>query len=136
MQEQEFLQELKEIDLLQQALAILEWDSQTGMPDSSNDYRSEVTSYLYGQYFEKKVGPKIAEAITYFDNHPEELSEVGAAAFQVVKEEYELNHAVPNELMTEYSRATSKAHSAWQKSRAQKDFKLFRDALAENIRLT
>lgn len=58
MQEQEFLQELKEIDLLQQALAILEWDSQTGMPDSANDYRSEVTSYLYGQYFEKKLDQK------------------------------------------------------------------------------
>ncbi len=135
MKEQEFLQELKEIDLLQQTLAMLEWDAQTGMPDQATDYRSEVSSYLYGKYFEKKVGPKISEAITYFEAHPDELSEVGTAAFQLVKKEYELNHAVPNELMTEYSRATSKAHSAWQNARAQQDFSLFRDALAENIRL-
>ncbi|KAF1301482.1 carboxypeptidase M32 [Enterococcus saccharolyticus] len=136
MKEQTFLQELKEIDLLQQSLAILEWDSQTGMPDQASDYRSEVTSYLYGKYFEKKVGPVISEAITYFDVHPEELSEVGTAAFRLVKEEYELNHAVPNELMTAYSKATSKAHSAWQNAREKNDFSIFRDALAENIRLT
>lgn len=136
MKEQEFLQELKEIDLLQQTLAILDWDSQTGMADKASDYRGEVTSYLYGQYFEKKVGPKISEALTYFGEHPDELSEVGTVALQLVKEEYELNHSVPNELMRAYSKATSTAHSAWQNARAKKDFQIFRDALAENIRLT
>ena len=33
MKEQEFLKELKEIDLLQQAMGILGWDNQTGMPE-------------------------------------------------------------------------------------------------------
>lgn len=136
MKEQEFLQELKEIDLLQQAYSILEWDSQTGMPEEASDYRGEVSSYLYGKYFEKKVGPTITEAISYFNEHPEELSKVGEAAFKLVKEEYELNHAVPNDLMTEYSRATSTAHNAWQKARSSRNFDVFKEALSENIRLT
>lgn len=136
MKEQDFLNELKEIDLLQQALAILDWDAQTGMPDKASDYRSETVGYLYGKYFEKKVGPKISEALTYFGAHPEELSEVGAVALQLTKEEYELNHAVPNELMTEYSKATSLAQSAWQNAREKNNFSVYRDALAENIRLT
>lgn len=50
MKEQEFLKELKELDLLSQAMGILGWDTQTGMPEKASEYRSEVDSYLYGLY--------------------------------------------------------------------------------------
>ena len=136
MKEQEFLKELKELDLLSQAMGILGWDTQTGMPEKASEYRSEVDSYLYGLYFEKKVGPTIQEAITYFGQHPDELSEVGQAAYQLVKEEYELQKNVPNELAIAASAATSRAHTAWTQARKAKDFSLFKEALAENIRLT
>ncbi|GBD61862.1 carboxypeptidase M32 [Tetragenococcus halophilus] len=136
MKEQEFLTELKEMDMLQQALAILEWDAQTGMPAEASNARAEVSSYLYGKYFSKKIGPKMSEAIEYFSQHPEKLSEVGKAALTLVKEEYEREQAVPNELMVEYSKATANAHHAWQKARQAKDFSLFYDALKNNIRLT
>lgn len=136
MKEQEFLQELKEINLFQQALAILGWDTQTGMPEKASDDRGEVESYLYGLAFEKEVGPKIKEALTYFENRQDELSEVGQAAYRVVKEQYDLNHAIPKEKMEALSGALSKAHGSWQKSRASKNFADFRDALETNIRLT
>lgn len=136
MNEATFLKELKELDMLQQTLAILEWDSQTGMPEEGSEYRGETTGYLAGLYFEKKIGATIKEAITYFEDKPEELSEVGQVALGLVKEEYELNHAVPNELMVAYSAATSKAHGAWQKARKENDYAYFKEALAENIRLT
>ena len=70
MNEKEFLQEVKEINLLQQALGILDWDTQTGMPEKDSAYRSEVDSYLYSIYFSKKIGPKFKEAIRYFSEHP------------------------------------------------------------------
>ncbi|OTN76507.1 hypothetical protein A5886_001584 [Enterococcus sp. 8G7_MSG3316] len=136
MNEQTFLKELKEIDLLRQAMGILEWDNQTGMPEAASEYRSEVDSYLYGLYFEKKIGAPIKEAIEYFGTHPEELSEVGQAAYTLVKEEYELQKDVPQSLAIEASAATSRAHTAWLKARKEKDFGLFKEALSENIRLT
>lgn len=136
MKEAEFLAELKELDLLKQSLAILDWDSQTGMPEAAQDYRSEVDSYLSGLYFEKATGPKIDEALNYFKDRQEELSEVGQAAYRVVKREYELNQAVPKEVMAAYAQAVSKAHGAWVKARQAKNFDLFKGALAENIRLT
>lgn len=136
MEEAKFLQELKEMNLLQQALAILDWDSHTGMPENADTYRSEVDSYLYGLYFEKKVGPVVKEALEYFGKHPEELSEVGVAAYQLVKEDYELEKNVPNELMKEYTAATSRANAAWVKARKEKNFDFFKEALSENIRLT
>ncbi|EPH95493.1 carboxypeptidase Taq metallopeptidase [Enterococcus faecalis 13-SD-W-01] len=136
MKEKDFLQELKEINLLQQAMGILEWDTQTGMPEKAAEYKSVVDSYLYGLYFEKKVGPKIKEAIDYFSEHPEELSEVGQKALEKVKEDYELEHKVPKELMTEYSETVSLAHGQWQHARKTKDFADFKEALAKNIALT
>ena len=50
MNEKEFLKELKEINFLQQALGILDWDIQTGMPEKASKERSEVNGYLYSLY--------------------------------------------------------------------------------------
>lgn len=136
MNEKEFLQEVKEINLLQQALGILDWDTQTGMPEKASDYRSEVDSYLHSIYFSKKIGPKIEEAIHYFSEHPDELSETGTAVFQKVKEDFELEHRVPQELMKEYTAAVSSAHGQWQKARETEQFTDFQEALHRNIELT
>ena len=136
MKEKEFLQEVKEINLLQQALGILDWDTQTGMPEKASAYRSEVDSYLYSIYFSKKIGPKIKEAIRYFSEHPEELSEVGTAVFAKVKEEYDLEHRVPEDLMRKYTAAVSSAHGQWQKARETQQFSDFQHALNQNIELT
>ena len=136
MKEKELLQELKEINLLQQALGILYWDIQTGMPEKASNERSEVNSYLYSIYFSKKIGPKIKEAIHYFSEHPDELSETGKVIFEKVKEDYELEYKVPEELMTALTAATSSAQVQWQKSRESKKFTDFQPALTKNIELT
>ena len=136
MKEKELLQELKEINLLQQALGILDWDIQTGMPEKASNERSEVNSYLYSIYFSKKIGPKIKEAIHYFSEHPTELSETGKVIFEKVKEDYELEYKVPEKLMTALTAATSNAQVQWQKSRETKKFTDFQPALTKNIELT
>lgn len=122
MKEQEFLQEVKEIQLLQQALGLLEWDSQTGMPEASSEFRGEAAGYLYGMAFERSVGPKIQEALAYFDTHSGELSEVGLSVYKEVKKEYELNHSIPAERMQAYNTALTNAHTAWLQARKSKDF--------------
>lgn len=136
MNEQDFMDELKEIDLLRQALAILEWDMQTGMPQKAGSARGDVMGYLTKLSFEKEVSPKIKAFIDYFSSHAEELSEVGKAAFAKVKEEYERTHAVPAGRMQAYSKAVSMADSAWQQGREAQDFNLFKEALETNIRFT
>ncbi|MEI5992689.1 carboxypeptidase M32 [Candidatus Enterococcus mansonii] len=122
MKEQEFLQEIKEIELLNEALGLLEWDSQTGMPEASSSFRGEVVGYLSGMSFERSVGSKIQEALNYFDTHTEELSEVGLAVYTKVKENYELNQSIPPERMQAYTTALTNAHNAWLQARKAKDF--------------
>ena len=123
MKEQEFLQEVKEIELLNEALGLLEWDSQTGMPETSSSFRGEVVGYLSGMAFERSVGTKIKDAIAYFDIHTEELTETGTEVYKKVKEDYELNHSIPAERMQAYNTALTNAHAAWLKARKAKDFK-------------
>ncbi|MBO0472590.1 carboxypeptidase M32 [Enterococcus ureasiticus] len=122
MKEQEFLQEIREIELINQALGLLEWDSQTGMPEASSEFRGEAVGYLSGMSFERSVGPKVQEALAYFDTHSDELSEVGLAIYKKIKEEYELNHSIPAERMQAYNTALTNAHTAWLQARKAKDF--------------
>lgn len=136
MKEKEFLTELEELALLNQTLALLDWDSQTGMPETAAEERGAASGYLSGLAFEKQTSSKIKEALDYFDHHADELSEVGKAAYHVVKKDYDELHAIPKELMVERSRLYSEAHSAWLKARETKNFADFEQALAENIRIT
>lgn len=131
--ETEFLAYLKEIALLHEAIGLLEWDSQTGMPDAGAEHRSEVSSYLGGLAFDKEVNQKMTDYITYFDAHQEELSEFGSMVFEKVKENYDLNHNIPTDRMQAYMKVTSEAHSAWVAAREAKDYGLFQPTLEKIV---
>lgn len=122
MKEHEFLQEVKEIQLINEALGLLEWDTQTGMPEKSSSYRSEVVGYLSGLSFERSVGPKIQEALAYFKDHSEELSQLGQQVYAKVEEDYLLNKQIPTDSMQAYTKLLSQAHSDWLSAREAKDF--------------
>lgn len=122
MKEQEFLQEVKELQLLNEALGLLEWDAQTGMPEKSSAYRSEVVGYLSGMSFERSVGPEIQAALTYFKNHQNELSQLGKMIYDKIEENYLLNQQIPKERMEAYMKTLSQAHSDWLAARKVNDF--------------
>ncbi|EIT2193242.1 carboxypeptidase [Enterococcus faecalis] len=133
MKEAVFLQEVKEIQLLKNALTLLDWDSSTGMPEKSSPFRGEVEGYLTGLYFERSIGPVIQEALAYFETRPEELSELGKLVFEKVKEEYALNKNVPAERMQEYVKVLNQAHTDWLKARAAQDFGLLEETLTKVV---
>lgn len=80
--EQEFLAYLKEIALLNEAVGLAEWDAQTGMPEKGSSYRAEMQSYLSGLAFDKSTNEVMKDYMTYFDKHPEELSDFGKQVFE------------------------------------------------------
>ena len=134
--EQEFLAYLKEISLLNEAVGLAEWDSQTGMPDEGASYRAEMSSYLSGLAFDKMTNDKMAEYMTYFAEHPEELSEFGQAVYNKTKENYDLNNKIPVDRFQEFMKTTSNAHSIWVKAREAKDYSIFKESLETIIEMT
>ena len=133
--EQEFLAYLKEIALLNEAVGLSEWDSQTGMPELGANYRAEMSSYLSGMAFDKSTNETMAGFMTYFENHPEELSDFGKQVYEKAREEYDLNNRIPVDRFQEYMKLTSNAHSIWVKAREAKDYQLFKETLESIIKM-
>lgn len=130
--ETEFLELVKEISLYTEGAALLEWDSQTGMPKSSTLYRAELSSFLSGQAFKKNIGPEMTEFMQYFGSHPDELTEFGTKVFSKVKENFDLNQNIPADEYQAYTKLVSESDNAWRRAREAKDFSVFAPYL-ENI---
>lgn len=131
--EQEFFAYLKEISLLKEAVGLLEYDSQTGMPDAGAQHRAEVSSYLSGMIFDKEIHDRMPEFIEYFEAHPNELSELGQQVFRHVKKNYDLNYKIPADQFQAYMKTISEAHHQWLKAREEKDFKVFQPSLEKIV---
>ena len=133
MQETDFLELIKEIDLLTRSLALLDWDEQTGMPEKAADYRAEMTAYLAGLLFEKEAGEEMAAYLSYFETHQDELSEVGLEVYEKARRNYELNKKIPKKKFNAFQKATSKAYSTWNAARSANDFGVFEGSLTELV---
>lgn len=127
--EKNFLALIKELDLLERNLALLEWDTQTGMPEAASEYRGEMTSILSQLHFAKANGKEMEAFITYFNNHPEELSSLGKEVFEKAQRDFELNYKIAEEDFVSYQREISKAYGTWSKARKEKDFAYFAPSL-------
>ncbi|MGX6970937.1 carboxypeptidase M32 [Vagococcus bubulae] len=135
-QEQEFLAYLKEIALLNEAVGLAEWDSQTGMPEKGAEYRAEMSSYLAGMAFDKSTNETMRKYMEYFSDHPDELSDFGKQVFAKAKENYDLNNNIPANRFQEYSRLLSNAHSVWVSAREKQDFSIFEPILTDIVAMT
>ncbi len=133
--EQEFLAYLKEISLLNEAVGLSEWDSQTGMPDLGATYRAEMSSYLSGIAFDKATNETMADFMTYFESNAEELSEFGKQVYEKAREDYELNNKIPVNRYEEYMKLTSNAHSIWVKARKENNYDIFKETLESIIKM-
>lgn len=131
--EKDFLALIKELDLLERNLALLEWDTQTGMPEAASDYRGEMTSILSQLHFTKANGEEMANFITYFTEHPEELSTLGQEVFEKAQRDFQLNRKISEEDFVSYQREVSKAYGTWSKARSEKDFAYFAPSLEKLV---
>lgn len=132
--EAQFFQLLKEAALLKEAFYLADWDSQTGMPEKSAEYRAEMSAYLNELIFEKENGAEMSEFLDYFTEHPAELSDFGTKVFQKVKEEYDKNHNIPQEAWADYNRIVAKGHSVWVEAREKKDFSVLEPLLEDMVK--
>lgn len=134
--EQEFLAYLKEISLLQEAVGLSEWDSQTGMPEKGATYRAEMSSYLSGMAFEKSTNQTMKDYLTYFEANQDEMSNFGKQVYTKTKENFDLNNNIPVDRFQAFSKLTSNAHSIWVNAREAKDYGIYKETLEEIIKMT
>ncbi|MGD8243819.1 MAG: carboxypeptidase M32 [Anaerolineae bacterium] len=136
------LEELKErlaqVSDLWAAAALLNWDQQVNMPPGGSEARahhlSTIESLAHGLFVSDETGElleKAAEAVADLDYDSDEASLV-----RVTRREYEKLRPVPDSLVAERSRVTSRALDAWQQAREASNFAQFEPHLQQIMELT
>jgi carboxypeptidase Taq len=128
---------LAEVTDLSRAAAVLEWDQETYMPPGGVAARSDQLSTLlrlsHGRFTSDEVGRLLSELEEETASHPYDSYE--ASVVRVTRRDYDQEHKLSPELVTEVARAGSTARPVWVKARREGDFKLFAPALEKNVEL-
>ncbi len=124
----------REIDDLNSASAVLQWDQETYMPPRGQAGRGRQLATLAGLWHEKITAPGLREAIEACEAQAEPGGDLEALAKEA-RRLHDRAARVPAALTKAIAEANSAGLAAWQAARKQSDYSLFRDALARNIQL-
>lgn len=128
---------LRETTLLQTAADTLEWDERTGMPASAGDYRADQVTLLRGMVHKRRTDRQIGdwlESLTQWDQAADPTSDIGATIHRL-REDFERDCLLPQDLVEAISRATVKGQQIWDRARREDNYKIFEPALSEILNL-
>ncbi|HPS32216.1 MAG TPA: carboxypeptidase M32 [Anaerolineaceae bacterium] len=116
-----------EIRRLGSIQALLEWDQQVNMPRGGAEDRGNQTALVAGLAFDKSTSDELGALIEDLAAEvPDlDLDDDFAREIKVAKRYYDRNARIPREKIIEFVLATSAAHEAWVKARAENDFASF-----------
>lgn len=130
-------QRLALVDDLQRAAGLLSWDQQTYMPPRGASARAEQLATLqklaHEHFIADENGALLNDLADDAAQWPYDSDE--ASLIRVAKRDYDRAKRVPPKLVEEIARAASLAFEAWQRAKAESNFKLFQPYLEKNVEL-
>ncbi|MCE7885150.1 MAG: carboxypeptidase M32 [Actinobacteria bacterium ATB1] len=124
-----------EISDIGTAASLLAWDQETHMPAAGAVGRAPVMATIAGLTHSRLTSPELAEVIEAVEESAGD-DPVLLAQAREARRHHERAVKVPEALARAIAETSSRALMSWQQARAEDDFALFRDDLAEIIRLT
>lgn len=115
------------------ALGILSWDTQTMMPDGSNDARAEQTATLTVLAHELETEPRVADWLAEAESDPT-LDAWQRANLREMRRSHRHATAVPSDLVEATSKAISACDMIWRTARAESDYAMLLPSLTEVLR--
>ncbi len=119
---------MADINALQCAIGIMDWDQQTFMPRGGAEARAEHVGILsrieHEMFTSDETGKLLAAARAEGSTNPQDV-----ATIRVVQRDFDLKTKIPAKLVAEKSRLAAIAHEDWVKARANNDFKGFAPTL-------
>lgn len=116
------------------AMGVLSWDRLVMMPPGGADAREEQAATLGVIAHEILTAPEVADQLAEAGN--EALSDWRAANLREMRRRHAHATALPSTLVEALSRAGARCETAWRTARAQSDYTVVREPLAEVLRLT
>lgn len=126
---------LADVNALNSAAAVLDWDQQCYMPPGGAEARAEHVSILSRLSHETFTSDETIQALEASFGEVAPGSD-DAALLRVVKREMDLKTKLPSEFVAKKTRLGTIGHETWVKARANNDFKAFAPTLAEMFELT
>ncbi|MBI2499602.1 carboxypeptidase M32 [Candidatus Woesearchaeota archaeon] len=123
----------KEITILGQNLALLEWDQLTYMPPMGVNSRSEQISLLSNLIHKKMISNELFTSLTALKK--QKLSNKDGLMVKKLYKEVSKSRKLPEKYIKELSKTTSLAYTAWELARKEKRFKKFQPYLEKIIKL-
>ncbi len=122
------------LDHLHHASAYLSWDEAVMMPSGGGDARAGCLATLHRLAHEIATDSVVGELI---DSAKDEVStDWEKANLNVIERQWTKSTAIPPDLVTARSLATSRCETAWRTSRPKNDWKTVRPLLEEVVNLT
>ena len=122
---------------IERALYLLAWDERTYMPEGGIEGRSESKAELSQLYHKKLTSDGTKKVIEELNKESAQadMDEIQKAAVREMTRDFERRYKIPDELIKEMSKVSTKAQSAWEKAREKSDFELFLPHLEEQVKL-
>lgn len=117
---------LAQISDIESAAGLLSWDRQTKMPEGGIERRASQLSTLSAVAHEMTVATETETLISASEEEisPDEDSE-DAALVRLARRDYDKSARLPARLVSELSRRTALAESAWARAREKSDWQTF-----------
>lgn len=114
-----------QINALSGASSILHWDSAAMMPEGANDVRGEQLAALAEVCHEKITAPEIADLLNEAEAQKSSLNDWQQVNLEEMRRSYIHENAVPVELVSALTKASSESEMNWRTARKENDFKSF-----------
>ena len=128
---------LGEVDDLNKAAAVLDWDLQTYMPPAGTETRAMQLATLQKLAHARFVSDEVGQLLADLQPLAAELAFESDAAslIRVTAREYAKARKIPAALVAELAQKTALAHNIWMQARQAQDFAQFQPALEELVDL-
>ena len=127
-----FLDHVKQYHYVGDAAGVLGWDQQVMMPEGGTPARSKQSSALSALSHELLTDDELS---AWLDELEGDVEDERAAVVREVKRQHERAVAVPEDLVTRISEATSNALPVWERAKAESDFSAFEETLEDLVAL-
>ncbi len=132
----ELKRRLVEIDDLQRAAAVLEWDQSTYMPEGGAAARGRQLATLGRLAHERSVSPELGATLKALAPHEDRLAEPDAALVRLALRNFERARRVPPDYVAELRAHLTASYVAWTKARPANDFATMRPYLEKTLELS
>ena len=116
---------------LEEILALLSWDQETGMPAGALSGRADQMAWIQQELTNKITDPVWETLIGQFGDTRSEK-----AWKKSLYRRYNLNNCLPSSFMAEFVNETSLARGAWARARKEKNFSIFHPHLDKVVRMS